>query len=463
MMIESLVGMGGNRNEAARVIPEMEICNAASVTKRSVTDHAREFRYRSKRHQDLPHVVKFSGGRSSAMLLFNLLEDGLLQTERGDVVIFNNTSCEHPATYRFVSRCRRRVERDFGIPFFLVEFQTHEDARRGEWTRVQSYRLVNDRPVSSTNPDGFHWKGEVFEELLSHNAYVPNQFRRTCTATLKLEASRLFLQDWFAGKEGIPRLGHTGSGSRVDLDVLYKRHVSNRGGVPRDLYLQKKRYVLGRPPSRPRQKYGDFSAAVTPFSNAEIDGKVFGNTAWFGTDGVEYVTFIGLRGDEQRRVARVAANVHAKARSEGEHVYMPFADRNVTKPDVGDYWHGRDWDLELPADGSLSNCVFCFLKGVRNLDLVYRRMEMSAMEDSAGFGPIADTPCDLKWWVRMEQTYGRDLVAESRQRTGDGDVDFVGFFGGSSGFSYDTLATNGVTGDELSQYVDSGLPCDCTD
>ena len=462
MIIESLVGMGGNRNEAARVGPETA-SNAASVTKRSVAEHARQFRYRSKRHQALPHVVKFSGGRSSAMLLFNLLEDGLLQAERGDVVIFNNTSCEHPATYRFVSRCKRRVERDFGIPCFLVEFQTYEDARRGEWTRVQGYRLVNDRPVSAKNPDGFHWKGEVFEELLSHDAYVPNQFRRTCTATLKLEASRLFLQDWFAGNEGIPRLGHTGSGSRVDLDVLYKRHENNRGGVPRKLYLQKKQFVLGRPTSRPSQKYGDFSAAVTPFSNAEIDGKVFGNTAWFGEGGVEYVTFIGLRGDEQRRVARVAANVHAKARSEGEHVYMPFADRNVTKPEVGDYWRARDWDLELPADGSLSNCVFCFLKGVRNLDLVHRRMEVGAMEDRAGFGPIDDTPCDLKWWIRMEQTYGRDLVAENRPRTGDGNVDFVGFFGASSGFTYDTLATSGVTGDGLSQYEDSVLPCDCTD
>ncbi|MDD9985890.1 MAG: hypothetical protein OXQ31_06450 [Spirochaetaceae bacterium] len=462
-MIKSHVVMGGNWSESARIVPERATCNAASVTKRSGTEHAGQFRYRSKRHQDLPHIVKFSGGRSSAMLLFNLLEDGLLQAHRGDVIIFNNTSCEHPATYRFVSRCKRRVERDYGIPFFLVEFQTHEDARRGEWTRIQSYRLVNDRPVSSTNPDGFHWKGEVFEELLSHDAYVPNQFRRTCTATLKLEASRLFLQDWFAGKEGIPRLGHTGSGSRVDLDVLYKRHESNRGGVPRELYLQKKRYVLSRPPSRPSQKYGDFSAATTPFSNASLDGKVFGNTAWFGTDGVEYVTFIGIRGDEQRRVARVAANVHAKARSDGEHVYMPFAERNVTKADVSDYWRRRDWDLKLPTDGSLSNCVFCFLKGVQNLDVVYRRMGIGAMDDGAGFGPIDDTPCDLKWWVRMEQTYGRDLVAENRPRTGDGDVDFVGFFGASSGFSYDTLATSGVTGDDLSQYTDSVLPCDCTD
>ena len=59
------------------------------------------FHYDSKAHKDLPHVVKFSGGRSSGMLLFTLLEAGLLNAQRGDVVIFNNTSAEHPATYEF--------------------------------------------------------------------------------------------------------------------------------------------------------------------------------------------------------------------------------------------------------------------------------------------------------------------------------------------------------------------------
>ena len=55
-----------------------------------------QFRYRAKKHSSLPHVVKFSGGRSSGMLLFALLENGLLDASRGDVIVFNNTSAEHP-------------------------------------------------------------------------------------------------------------------------------------------------------------------------------------------------------------------------------------------------------------------------------------------------------------------------------------------------------------------------------
>ena len=162
-----------------------------------------KIRYRAKGHRDLPHVVKFSGGRSSGMLLFTLLENGILAAERGDVIIFNNTSAEHPNTYLFVRDCAKAAER-YGIPFFWVEYQTYEDARNGEWTRLDSYRLVNHRPVSSENPQGFHWRGEVFEELVSWSGYLPNQFRRICTRNMKLDTTRAFLTDWLASKEEYP-------------------------------------------------------------------------------------------------------------------------------------------------------------------------------------------------------------------------------------------------------------------
>ena len=136
--------------------------------------------YRDPRHADLPYVIKFSGGRSSGMLLFTLLKSRQLDADRGDVVIFNNTAAEHPQTYRFVNECRRRA-RPARVPFFQIEFQTYEDAHRGEWTRRPAYRLVNARPRTAANEDGFHWRGEVYEELLSWSGYVPNQFRRTCT------------------------------------------------------------------------------------------------------------------------------------------------------------------------------------------------------------------------------------------------------------------------------------------
>ena len=453
-------------NQPIRAVPRMYASREVPGAKQLGVGGHDGFRYRARAHQELPHVMKFSGGRSSGMLLFTLLENGLLTAERGDVVVFNNTSCEHPETYRFAATCKKIVEEHYGIPFFWVEFRTYEDARRGEWTRIQGYRLVNNRLASKANPDGFHWRGEVFEELLSHAAYVPNQFRRICTSTLKLEATRLFLMDWFACKDTIPQLGHGRSQSRVDLDALYRRHRSNRGAVPRDIFLRKKEYVLSRPPRRPEQRFSDFSAAAKRFTNPVLADKVFGDSACFGPGGIEYVAFIGLRGDEQLRVAKVEArraNAHANPGYEGEHVYMPFSEMNVSKEDVNRFWGQQTWGLQLPDDGALSNCVYCFLKGVGILAQVREAMEGRKHTDVPEFGPMVDTPCDVGWWTAMEQKYGRNLDAEKRVRTGADSSSFVGFFGASNEFSYQVLADSEREGADLSRFANSVLPCDCTD
>ena len=104
-------------------------------------------RYRSAGHAELPHIVSFSGGRSSAALAFMAAEEGLLRPERGDLVLFANTSAEHPGTYEFAARCKERLEVHFGLPCLWIESCTVEDAWRGEYRRKASYRLVKPVPV----------------------------------------------------------------------------------------------------------------------------------------------------------------------------------------------------------------------------------------------------------------------------------------------------------------------------
>ena len=446
-------------------IPKITISKELEMPKNYDPDRVHSFRYRAKRHRELPQVVKFSGGRSSGMMLFALLENGFLHQERGDVVVFNNTSCEHPETYRFVGECKKRVEAA-GIPFFFVEFQTYEDARQGEWRRLPSYRLVNEHPFTNDNPRGFHWRGEVFEEMLSHKAYLPNQFRRVCTQSLKLETTRLFLRDWFASKESIPYQGHGLDESQVDVDEMYKRHTLSGGGVPKDVLLAKKRFMLNQPTGRPKQIYRDFSPPARPFINEFLQGKVFGQKAWFGNDGIEYVAFIGLRGDEQLRVTRVetrSSNPHANVGYEGEHVYMPLAAMHVSKEDVNRFWDQQTWDLNLPQSGVLSNCTYCFLKGINSLAQVHSALEVQKYDVVEGFGSMVGTPCDIDWWVNKEREYGRDLEAEKRARTNPDAHDFIGFFGATSGFSYNVLAANAKNGAFLEAFSDTVLPCDCTE
>ena len=413
------------------------------------------FRYRAKQHRELPHVVKFSGGRSSGLLLFTLLENRLLDPDRGDVIVFNNTSAEHPDTYRFVRDCMHAA-RQYGVPFFHIEFQTYEDARSGEWTRLPSYRMVNERPIAPDNPDGFHWRGEVFQELLSWSGYVPNQFNRICTKHLKLQITRDFLKDWLAAKPATPRLGHYGNGSRIDPDISHQRHLQHQGSVPKDIFLRKRAYVWQRPHVRPEQTYSDFCPGWKPFDNPVLRGKTFGDKAWFGKGGMEYVAFIGLRGDEPHRIQRVEDRSANDTAYEGEHVYMPLADMAVSKDDVNAFWDLQDWNLSLPKDVGLSNCVYCFLKGAANLQTVHRRMRDTKHTPDPDFGSVADTPSDLAWWTRIEADYARDLKAEGRPTRSD--TTHIGFFG-TSGFSYDTVATDAAVGD----FAETMLPCDCTE
>ena len=422
-----------------------------------------QFLYLDKHHRDLPHVVKFSGGRSSGMLLLTLLANDILDAERGDVVVFNNTSSEHPRTYDFVRQCKTATE-ERGLPFFLVEFQTYEDARKGEWTRLPTYRLVNDQPWSEDNPNGFHWQGEVFEELMSWSGFAPNQFRRICTTNMKLAATRLFLRDWLACKQSIPRLGHFGSSSRIDKKAMYARHRRNGGRVPEGIYIAKKRYGWSRPFIRPEQQYKDFSSAWHPFENLWLHDRQLGDAAVFGSGGVEYVALVGLRADEPARVGRVKERNSGPEASgyEGEHVYMPLVDMHVASADVNDFWDRQEWNLSLPPDSGLSNCVYCFLKGGATLRQVHREMETAkAGPEAPGYGSLQNTPCDVAWWLRMEETYGRDLEAEGRVVHADLDRDFIGFFGAGSRFSYRVLAE--ADDAELTEISDSMLPCDCTD
>ena len=392
------------------------------------------------------------------MLLFTLLENGILDARRGDVVLFNNTAAEHPATYEFVARCKHLAESRYGLPFFLVEYQTYEDARNGEWTRLGSYRLANAEPRSADNPNGYSRRGEPFEELLSWSGYVPNQFRRICTKTLKLEITRMFLRDWLACKEGIPRLGHWEETPQVEGEALYRRHRRNRGRVPKDIFLRKKAFVLSRPAYRPEQRYEDYSAVPLKMDNPSLSGKAYGGNAAFGPGGVEYVAFIGLRYDEQNRVQRVEARRAGGPEAqgyEGEHVYMPLSDMRVEKADVNGFWElNPGMELRLPASGHLSNCVYCFLKGTSNLasihDTICKERTSGVREDER------DTPMDIGWWARIEKEYARDLDAEGRGAEG-----FVGFFGrDGKGLTYRRIAERGA---EAFREATATLPCDCTD
>ena len=402
------------------------------------------------------------------MMLLTLLEANLLDPKRGDVVIFNNTSAEHPNTYKFAQKMKYLVEKDFNIPFFWIEYQTYEDASsHGTWIRKSTYRLVNDQPWSNSNPDGFRYCGEVFEELISANGYVPNMLSRNCTLHMKIFVTNALLTDWFAMKSGISRLGHTGDTSRITDQSVLRDHRRAGGKVPVEILLQKRHFVRQRPHFRSAQLWQEFTHADTEFNNPSLSKSIVGGKAeLYGRNAVAYFSYLGIRADEAHRADKIRARIVAdKKRNErslikqphGEKILAPLIDNGIHQQGVNDFWSRQTFDLDLPQGGPYSNCLYCPLKGKRKLAEIVNKDLLLGQQ----------WPVSIDWWIAMEEKYSRDLLAEGRT-VSNKKVTTVGFFGASSTKVYAALkreAKTGVNTNHDAEFLvdDSYAVCQCTD
>ena len=339
--------------------------------------------HRDPWHAGLPHVVKFSGGRSSAYLLEKLIEGDALDGARGDVVLFNNTSAEHPATYDFVG-ARMDAAEAAGVPCFILEYCTYEYESGGRWRRRPAFRLARRRP--RPEPDGYHHRGEVYEEYLSHELMLPDTFKRMCTARLKIQPTQRFLRQWLTGADGLDALGHDGPPQQTPEDLMHW-HRRMRGQLDKDLLLRLRSYEMSRPAGRPVQRFADYSPPARRFPLSKDRS---------------HVVVIGIRGDERGRAERFAAREEASAKL-GEYYYLPLADAGVRASDVEAHWRGRPDDLGFAAAAGYGNCVHCFMKRPRDISRTARRL----LPVIAANPLLADTPTDIDWWVRVEQRYAR--------------------------------------------------------
>lgn len=126
---------------------------------------------------DGPTCISFSGGRTSAYLLWRVLQaNGGLPAEA--VVTFANTGKEDPATLDFVDECSR----SWAVPIRWLEYR---DTDVG-WEEV-GYTTASRA-------------GQPFEALLAKRPMLPNPTMRFCTMELKIRPIARFLMA--AGFEG---------------------------------------------------------------------------------------------------------------------------------------------------------------------------------------------------------------------------------------------------------------------
>ena len=421
-----------------------------------------------------PHIVKFSGGRSSGMMLLELLKEKSLKPERGDVVVFNNTSTEHPATYEFTRKMKALVEEKYNIPFFWIEFQTYEDSSKHGWRRNPSYRLVNENPYSDKNKDGYRFRGEVYEEMVSLSGFLPNMQARNCTQTLKIFITNSFLTDWLAQKMGIERLGHYGETARMMDEDVINSHKAHRGATPGQILLAKREFVRKMDFVREKALWNNFTNTDLCFDNEEIKNSVIGDKGQlFGDRAIAFVSCLGIRKDEEIRVEKIKARIEGAKNEKGnslfnqpsrETILAPLVENNISKQDVIDFWKRQAFDLDLPDSGLFSNCVYCPLKGKAKLLQI-------ATEELSGHKKAETTPASIDWWIEMEEKYSRDLKAEKRSVTSENEINFVGFFGATGELIYQKikeqakLNSRNTAEDIEAEYLvdESFVPCNCTD
>jgi 3'-phosphoadenosine 5'-phosphosulfate sulfotransferase (PAPS reductase)/FAD synthetase len=229
---------------------------------------------------DGPTCISFSGGRSSAYMLWRVLHsnNGLPSDA---LVCFANTGKEEEATLRFVRDCGER----WGVPINWLEY-------------------IDGACVGVTDFDHATRNGEPFEAVIRQRmtgeSGLPNRVSRYCSSELKTRTMH--------------------------------RHIRSLG--------------------------------------------------WN-----EWDTFVGIRADEPSRVAKLRANPSPETKAET--VHLPLAAAGIGAHDVGAFWSGNDFDLELPNVGGKTmhgNCDLCFLKP-------------SAQVASL----IAEKPSRAVWWAQMER------------------------------------------------------------
>jgi 3'-phosphoadenosine 5'-phosphosulfate sulfotransferase (PAPS reductase)/FAD synthetase len=122
-----------------------------------------------------PTCISFSGGRTSAYMLYKVLEAGGGQLPSEVVVCFANTGKEEEATLEFVNECSMR----WNVPISWLEY--------AEVDGEHSFKVV-DYQTASRN-------GEPFEEIIKHfdNA-LPNGRARYCSANLKTRTFYRYLK-----------------------------------------------------------------------------------------------------------------------------------------------------------------------------------------------------------------------------------------------------------------------------
>ena len=263
-----------------------------------------------------PTCLSFSGGRTSAYMLWRVLQANTREDiARWLIVCFANTGKEDENTLQFVARCSY----EWDVRIVWLEYLGEDD---------RMFRAFTD-------PRWAMREGEPFTALIRRRRFLPNPVTRFCTSELKIRTMHRYLRAF---------------------------HV------------------------------------------------------W-----PEWDQFIGIRADEQRRVAKIRAR-GTSTETKDETMCIPLADAGVTLQEVDEFWSTQSFKLELTTVNGKTldgNCDLCFCKPpAQRLALIARKPERAvwwiAQEDWAA--SISDKPAGARFNKYGEASYAQLAQFAAEQR-----------------------------------------------
>lgn len=119
-----------------------------------------------------PALISFSGGRTSAYMLWRIIQAHGGKLPADIIVTFANTGKERPETLDFVARCAA----EWGVHVVWLEWRDDEIG----------FEVVSHNSASRN--------GEPFEGLITKKQMLPNSVMRFCTIELKIRIMKRYCQ-----------------------------------------------------------------------------------------------------------------------------------------------------------------------------------------------------------------------------------------------------------------------------
>lgn len=275
-----------------------------------------------------PALISFSGGRTSAYMLWRIIQAHGGVWPENVVVVFMNTGDEREETLAFVRECAER----WGVKVIWLEWRPKKSEREPHWEAWVAVNVL--RAIE---------RGRACKTLVDISA-----------AQAEAEAFIFPIRDWW--RAAAARCGDDGF-EVVDFET------ASRKGEPFSGLIAKK----GMLPNR-----------GAGFCSIELKGRVAQAYAQAVLGWKRWTTIIGLRADEMDRAINVAArNKAGKDRWKSD---MPLLTAGITRRDVLVHWLGASMRVgrEVPQGFDLGlfdyegNCWKCWKKSFAKVARIVR-------------------------------------------------------------------------------------------